>query len=147
MRREPPALFKRRHFEAEICPVRPLVPAVSVELSTIGGDLGRTELERRSRNDLALGTTVSAGTESTLPPGTTEQQPVVGRRRDVLQGSGQVDVSISGSGFHRCDDRLSPEREAGRGKAFSSESRALAGHPRPRVINVNPNPARRRYRN
>ena len=78
-----------------------------------------------------------------MPPGTTEHQPVVARRREVLKGSGQVDVSIWGSGFHRCDDRLSPVREAGRGcsQAFFSESRAFAGHPRPWVINVDRNPA------
>ena len=92
--------------------MRPLVPAVSAELPPIGRDDGLAELERGSRHDLALGSAVCAGTESSLPPGTGEHQPVVASRRDVLQGGGQVDLFISGGGFHRGNDRLSLEREA-----------------------------------
>src|ERR1043165_2912958 len=64
----------------------------SAELSAIGTDDGRAELKRRSRHDLAVGPAVCAGAEPPVPTGTSEDQPVVASRRDVLSGGRQVDL-------------------------------------------------------
>src|SRR3954470_607014 len=113
MRRERPTLFKRRHFEAEV-----IVLCVrwylryTLKLSPTRRNHERAEPERRSCDDLAVGSAVCAGTEPPLPAGTTEYQSVVASRRDVLPGGREVDLFISGGGFHRRDHRLSPECEA-----------------------------------
>jgi len=66
---------------------------------------------------------------------------VVEGRRDVLAGSGQVDLFISRRGFGGChiDFPLSARRDA----AAANLQKALRspGHPRPRVINVDGNPS------
>ena len=121
--------------------MRPLVPAVSAELSTIGGDLGRAELEHRSRHDLALGTAVCAGTESPLPSGTTEHQPLVASRRDVLQGIGTYLYRAVDSTGATIDFLLSAKRDAAAAKRFLQKALRSPGHPRPRVINVDRNPS------
>ena len=111
MRRERPALFKPRHFEAEI-----IVLCVRWYL--------RYPLSFRQLEEMLAERNLSVdhvtiwrwvqrySPELRLPSGTTEHQPLVASRRDVLQGIGQVDLFISGGGFHRCDHRLPPEREA-----------------------------------
>ena len=64
-------------------------------------------------------------------------------RRDVLPGGREVDVFISGRGFHRRDHRLSPEceRDTAAAKRFLQKALSSPGHPRPRVINVDRNPS------
>src|SRR5215467_12567096 len=112
MRRERPALFKRRHFEAEIIVLcvrwylryplsfRQLEEIMaernlSVDHVTIWRWVQRyaPELNRRCRPEL-------------------RNKPVVASRRNILSGGGQVDQFISGGGFHRCHHRLSAVRKA-----------------------------------
>ncbi len=132
MRRNRPALFKGRHFEAEIivlC-VRWYV-RYPLSLRQVEEIMAERNLSNRSRHNLALGPAVRAGTEPTLPTGAPEHEPVVASRRDVLPGRWQVDVFISGCGFDQCHDRLSPERQARRGcgQTLSAEGIAFAGAP------------------
>jgi Phage integrase, N-terminal SAM-like domain len=93
-------------------PLRPLVPAVSAQLAAIGRNHGRAKLERRSRDDLALGSAVRAGIEPALPPRTPEYESVVESRRDVLPRGRRVELFISGGGFNGYHNRLSLERHA-----------------------------------
>ena len=113
MRRGRPTLFKRRHFEAEI-----IVLCVRWYLR-FGLSFRNLEEMMAERNLSVDHVTIwrwvqryAPETKPPLPPGTAEYKPVVASRRDVLQGGGQVDLFISGGGFHRGNDRLSLEREA-----------------------------------
>ena len=102
------AAFRSRDHRS----LRAVAFAVSSELSAIGRDDGRTEFKRRSRHHLTVAPGVSAGTEPPLPNGTSEHQPLVASRRDLLPGRRQVNLFVSGGGFHRRNHRLSPQREA-----------------------------------
>ena len=113
MRRKRPALFKGRHFEAEIIvlcvrwylryplSLRQLEEIMaernlSVDHVTIWRWVQRyaPELNRRCRPELR-NTNRSWRVDETY-----------------LSSRRQVDVFISRGGFHGCDDRLSPERQA-----------------------------------
>ena len=113
MRRKRPALFKGRHFEAEIIvlcvrwylryplSLRQLEEIMaernlSVDHVTIWRWVQRyaPELNRRCRPELR------------------NTNRVMASRRDVLPRRRQVDVFVSGGRLDGCDDRLSPEREA-----------------------------------
>ena len=61
-------------------PLRPLVPAVSAQLAAIGRDHGRAKLERRSRDDLALGPAIRTRTERPMPAGIAHDKPVMALR-------------------------------------------------------------------
>ncbi len=112
MKRKRPALFKGRQFEAEIIvlcvrwylryplSLRQLEEIMaernlSVDHVTIWRWVQRyaPELNRRYRRESA------------------QDEWVVESRRDVLPGRWQVDLFISGCGFNRCHDRLSPKRQ------------------------------------
>src|SRR5947199_3713658 len=86
------ATLRSRHHRS-LCP---LVRAVSVELPELGRNHGGTESQSRSRDHLALGPALCAGTEPPLPARTAEYKYIVARRRDVLPCGGQVDLFISG---------------------------------------------------
>ena len=95
MRRNRPALFKGRHFEAEI-----IVLCVrwylrfGLGLSESGGTIGRAECQRRPCHDLALGPEIRAGTTPMLPVGTADDEPIVASGRDLSQDRGQMDLPI-----------------------------------------------------
>ena len=101
-------------------PLRALVPAVSAQLAATGRDHGGAEPERGSRDDLALGPAVRAGTEPTLPTGAPEYEQVVASRRDVLPGRRQVDLFISAvdSTGAKIDFLLSAKLDAAAAKRF-----------------------------
>ena len=101
MRRNRPALFKGRHFEAEI-----IVLCVRWYLR-FGLSLRHLEEIVAERNlsvdhvtNLALGPAIRTRTDAPLSSGTPEHEPVMESRRDVLPGCGQVDLFISSGGFH-----------------------------------------------
>ena len=74
MRQKRPALFRRRHFEAEIIIVCVRwylrYPLSLRQLEEI-----MAERNLRVDHDLALGAAVCTGTEPPLPPGTEEHEP------------------------------------------------------------------------
>src|SRR5438067_520888 len=105
MHRNRPAIFKGRHFEAEIivlC-VR-LYLRFALSFSGSGRDHFGAEFGGRPRHDLALGTALRAGTHPTLSPGYSQDEWVVACGRDLRSSGGQVDLFISSGGFDRCHD-------------------------------------------
>src|SRR5678815_3775096 len=92
MHRNRPALFKGRHFEAEIivlCVCWYLRFGLSFRNLE---EHGRAEPPRRARHDLALGAALRAGTPPALPPGTADDQSVVALGRNLPPGRRQVDL-------------------------------------------------------
>ncbi len=124
-------------------PLRPLVPAVPAQLAATGRDHGRAKPERGSRDDLALGPAVCAGTEPTLPTGAPEHDRswrvdetycrVAGKWTYLYRAVDSTGATI--------DFLLSANRDAAAAKRFLQKALRSPGHPRPRVINVDGNPS------
>ena len=95
MQRDWPALFKGRHFAAEIiilCVRRYLRYALS--LRNLKEIMEELEYPGGPRYDLALDSTFRAGTEPALSAGTADNQSVTARRRNLSSSRGQVGLSI-----------------------------------------------------
>jgi hypothetical protein len=76
-------------------PLCPLVPALLISFRNLEEIMSERKCERRSRHDLAMGSALRARTESSLPSGTAEYEPVVACRRDVLPRRWQVDPFLT----------------------------------------------------
>ena len=132
MKRNRPALFKGRHFEAEI-----IVLCVRWYLR-FGLSFRNLEEMMAERNLHVDHVTIWRWVQRYAPelnrrcrPELRTTNAVVEGRRDVLAGGRQVDLFISGGGFDGCHDRFSAIGQTGCGsrKAILAESLAVAGSP------------------
>ena len=130
MRRNRPALFKGRHFEAEI-----IVLCVRWYLR-FGLSLRNLEEIMAERNLSVDHVTIWRWVQRYAPelnrrcrPELRKTNAVMAVRRDVSSRRREMDVFVPGGRFHRRDDRLPPERQTGRGfgQTLLPEGIAFAG--------------------
>jgi DDE superfamily endonuclease len=92
---------------------------------------------------LALDSTVRAGTQSALSTGTAGDKRVLACRRTYLRVAGKCTYlyRAADSTGDTIDFLLSPKRDASAAKRFYQRALRALNYPRPRVINVDGNPA------
>jgi transposase, IS6 family len=135
MRRKRPALFKGRHFEAEIiilCIRRYLRYGLSFR------NLEKIMVERNLSVDhvtiLALGPALRTGTESALSPGTPTDKPSWRCDETYVQVAGKWTYlyrAVDSAGA-TIDFLLTTRRDAAAAKRFFHNALRAPGHPRPR---------------
>jgi transposase, IS6 family len=93
---------------------------------------------------LAPGAGVCTGTEQTLPTASETGEQELPGRRDLYQGEGQRQISVSGSRDstgQTIDFLLTAKRDAAAAKRFLRNAIEASDNAMPRVMNVDKNPA------
>jgi len=123
--------------------VRPLVPALFIELPGPGGDDGRAWAFGRSRHHLALGPALCAPFESAPSPRTPTSESFLRVDETYVRVAGNWTYlyrAVDSAG-DTIDFMLSPKRDLTAAKLFLRLALSGTGGVRPRVINVDGHPA------